>query len=104
MVSSRQPTGNLTDGMVGLTINDMVNMHAGIQLNSRLAEEAKLRLGRTENRFNRLELVEGLQAAGFAVRRSHQFAGLFIWCVAERTSKNENQKLPDEGSNHETQY
>ena len=62
-----------------------------------------MRLGRTENRFNRLELVEGLQAAGFAVRRSHQFAGLFIWCVAERTSKNENQKLPDEGSNHETQ-
>jgi len=48
-----------------------------------------------ENRFDRLELVEGLQAAGFAVRRSHQFAGLFIWCVADRTSEHENQKLPD---------
>ena len=49
-----------------------------------------MRLGRTENRFNRLELVEGLQAAGFAIRRSHQFAGLFIWCVADRTSEQEN--------------
>ena len=37
MMSSRQSSGNLTDGMVGLTINNMVNMHAGIQLNSRLA-------------------------------------------------------------------
>ena len=53
-----------------------------------------------ENRFDRLELVEGLQAAGFAVRRSHQFAGLFIWCVADRPSEQENQKLPDEGSNY----
>ncbi len=55
-----------------------------------------MRLGWTENRFDRLELVEGLQAAGFAVRRSHQFAGLFIWCVADRTSKHENQKLPND--------
>ena len=59
-----------------------------------------MRLGWTENRFDRLELVEGLQAAGFAVRRSYQFAGLFIWCVADKASVHENQKLPDEGSNH----
>ena len=37
MMSSRQSSGNLTDGTVGLTINNMVNMYAGIQLNSRLA-------------------------------------------------------------------
>ena len=30
MVSSRQPTGNLTDDMVGLNILTMVNMHADI--------------------------------------------------------------------------
>jgi len=50
-----------------------------------------MRLGWTENRFDRLELIEGLQAAGFAVRWSHQFTGLFIWCVADRTSEHENQ-------------
>ncbi len=103
MMSSRQSSGNLTDGMVGLTISDMVNMHTCIRLNSQLAEEPNMRLGWTENRFDRLELVEGLQTAGFAVRRSHQFAGLFIWCVADRTSEHKNQKLPDERSNHENQ-
>ena len=50
-----------------------------------------------DNRFNRQELVEGLQAAGFTVRRSQQFAGIFIWCVADRISTHESQKLPDEG-------
>ena len=54
MMSIRQSSGNLTDGMVGLTISDKVNMHTGIQLNSRLAEEPKMRLGWTENRFDRL--------------------------------------------------
>ena len=37
MMSSRQSSGNLTDGMVGLTISNMVNIHTGKQLNSRLA-------------------------------------------------------------------
>jgi hypothetical protein len=89
--------------MVGLTIKNKVYMHTDIQLNSRLTQEPKMRPGWTENRFDRLELVEGLRAAVLAVRRSHQFAGRFIWCVADRTSEHENQKLPDEGSNHETQ-
>ena len=40
-----------------------------------------------ENRFDRRELVDGLQKADFAVRRSRQFAGLFIWCVADRISQ-----------------
>ena len=40
-----------------------------------------------ENRFDRRELVDGLQKAGFDVCRSRQFAGLFIWCVAVRISQ-----------------
>ena len=39
-----------------------------------------------ENRFDRRELVEELKKAGFDVRRSSQFAGLFIWCVADKRS------------------
>ena len=39
-----------------------------------------------ENRFDRGELVDGLQKAGFTVCQSRQFAGLFIWCVADRIS------------------
>jgi ubiquinone/menaquinone biosynthesis C-methylase UbiE len=38
-----------------------------------------------ENRFEREDLVEGLQTAGFNVRASRQFAGLFIWCIADKT-------------------
>jgi ubiquinone/menaquinone biosynthesis C-methylase UbiE len=40
-----------------------------------------------ENRFDRRELVDELYKAGFAVCRSRQFAGLFIWCVADKISQ-----------------
>ena len=40
-----------------------------------------------ENRFERYDLVEGLQTAGFNVLRSRQFAGLFIWCTADKRTR-----------------
>jgi len=37
-----------------------------------------------ENRFDMHDLNKMLETAGFRVRKSRQFARLFIWCVADR--------------------
>ncbi len=37
-----------------------------------------------KNRFDRHDLVGALKRTGFTVRRSMTFAGLFIWCIADK--------------------
>ncbi len=37
-----------------------------------------------QNRFDHDDLVEALEYSGYTVRCSRQYAGLFIWCIADR--------------------
>ena len=39
------------------------------------------------NRFDQRDLIDALENTGFSVRHSKMFAGLFIWCIADKRTE-----------------